>query len=88
MKRTPKAVPVKPAVLTGFPCEKLDYCPYGWLVEIFPLHGKKCEEWDGTKIGWLAVDPIPEAKPCPFYGHDCPALYTAEQIPDELVPKK
>jgi len=88
MKKLPDPVEAKPAKLTKFPCFELYYCPYGWLVEIFPLEGKKCEQWDGKKIGWLAVDPIPTAKSCPFYGHDCPAYYVAEEIPDELLPPR
>lgn len=51
------------------PCVKLDYCPYGQLVEVFPLshpHTKySCVEANGAII--------------PF-GHDCPAHYHAELV--------
>ena len=59
-----------------FPCEKLQYCPYGLLVEYFPLNGKAVG-WNGLQIDW--IKPKVGAKPCPTFGHDCPACYVAEE---------
>jgi len=61
----------------------LKYCPYGPLVEYFPLHGSsgKLLGWD--EDGWTGpheVKPIKEAKPCKIFGHDCPVYYEAEKI--------
>ena len=47
------------------PCHSLEYCPYGQLVEEFPLHPKGRED-DLKKIE------------CKTFGHDCPVYYHAE----------
>jgi hypothetical protein len=43
----------------GKPCRKLKYCPYGILIEQFPLP-ETCEQHE------LA---------CLFYGHVCPVFF-------------
>lgn len=59
------------------PCETLEYCPYGWLVEFFPLHGKKVS-WGGKD---LDIDPIgEEGLSCELFGHDCPVYYAADKF--------
>lgn len=63
--------------LREFPCDILKYCPYGCLVEYFPLRGK-IVSWNGLQIEW--IKPIKESKPCPTFGHDCPVFYVAEDI--------
>ena len=51
------------------PCIKLGYCPYGGLVEEYPLGEKKtglsCSNENGAIIQ---------------FGHDCPAHYLGEFI--------
>jgi len=44
------------------PCETLNYCPYGEIVEEFPLSPP--EDRDN--------------KACPIFGHNCPVHYHAE----------
>ena len=47
------------------PCLDLDrLCPYGCLVEEFPLHPRDSE------MGYS----------CGIFGHDCPVFYIAERI--------
>lgn len=46
------------------PCHKLKFCPYGQLVEEFPLHPEGRDERYG----------------CKTFGHDCPVYYHAERI--------
>ena len=58
------------------PCKTLDYCPYGCLVEYFPLHGKLAQ-WNSISLRWIRK-PLPRAKACKKFGHDCPAYYVAE----------
>ena len=49
------------------PCRILGYCPYGQLVEEFPLSGSKlsCTSENGAIIQ---------------FGHDCPVHYHAELV--------
>lgn len=49
------------------PCRKLGWCPYGCIVEEFPLTEKKIE---GVKIN------------CEVFGHHCPMFYNAEDLSD------
>lgn len=60
------------------PCKTLKYCPYGPLVEYFPLDGVV---HDRT----LIKKADPKATQCPTYGHDCPAYYLAEKLPKEVL---
>lgn len=45
------------------PCWEIKYCPYGPLVEEFPLRGETTED---------------DGKSCRIFGHDCPVFYAAE----------
>lgn len=49
------------------PCHVLDFCPYGQLVEEFPLHPK------GRKKELREIE-------CKTFGHDCPVFYIAEGV--------
>jgi hypothetical protein len=64
------------------PCKTLNYCPYGALVEFFPL---KDVIPDITRQSiWLqAMEKIPSAQKCNVYGHDCPFYYVAEGFKDD-----
>ena len=52
--------------ITTKPCHVLGYCPYGPMVEDFPLH-------DGVS---------PEKWACKIFGHDCPVFTMAEGFTD------
>lgn len=52
------------------PCHKLKYCPYGQLVEEFPLH-PKVRNMETRKIE------------CKVFGHDCPAYYMKEDFSEK-----
>ena len=58
------------------PCLILEYCPYGTLVEYFPLHGE-VTGWNGGSLG---IQPKKEGRSCRTFGHDCPVDYVAEDI--------
>ena len=66
------------------PCEKLEYCPYGQLVEVFPLNSwekeaRKAAKAEGLKLRkYLDKHPEIEAKDCGVFGHECPVHYHAE----------
>ncbi|MGA3291510.1 MAG: hypothetical protein ABSD42_14875 [Candidatus Bathyarchaeia archaeon] len=54
------------------PCKVLKYCPYGYLVEQFPL---------GDMLGDNSTfKKNKNAKACFIFGHDCPCWYVAESI--------
>ena len=59
------------------PCKELDYCPYGCLVEYFPLHGSKAY-WNDENLKW--IEPDKKAASCRKFGHDCPYYYVAEDL--------
>ena len=44
------------------PCHRTGYCPYGQLVEEFPLHPEDQDKKYSCKV----------------FGHDCPVYYHAE----------
>jgi len=56
------------------PCDKLDYCPYGALVEEFPLHPEFKDESDLNKVD------LNTGYSCTTFGHDCPVFYLAEFV--------
>lgn len=62
------------------PCHILKYCPYGCLVEYFPL-GDEEVEWNGIKLPWLKKRS--EAYSCGIFGHDCPVFYVAGELSEE-----
>jgi hypothetical protein len=49
------------------PCIKLKYCPYGQLVEEYPI-GKKLDKLSCSNENGAIIQ----------FGHDCPAHYLAE----------
>ena len=55
------------------PCIKLQYCPYGQLVEEFPLHR------EDTKLSCNNENTHGFMQ----FGHDCPVHYHAEFVPTE-----
>lgn len=65
------------------PCHELKYCPYGTLVEFFPLHGiipaiTLQSEWmQNMKIQ-------KDAESCKVFGHDCPVYYVKEEMIDGI----
>jgi len=63
------------------PCHVLGYCPYGWLVELFPLHGNPTswKDEDGNTLD-LNVKPVKGAESCNMFGHDCPVFYAGEDV--------
>ena len=73
---------IKPNSHMAKPCHELGWCPYGWLVEFFPLNGKTVS-WDGTT---LDIKPINrrrrdiDARSCNVFGHECPSFYVVEEI--------
>lgn len=59
------------------PCISLMWCPYGPLVEQFPLDDGSLHD-NGT-FGFTA---IAEPAGCAVFGHDCPVYYVAEPLMD------
>jgi len=66
------------------PCDTLNYCPYGQLVEVYPLHAwygdaKKAAKAEGKRLReYLKGHPEITARDCGLYGHECPVHYLAE----------
>jgi len=48
------------------PCHKLGFCPYGVLVEKFPLHPERKGKLKEIE--------------CEVFGHDCPVFYLSEDF--------
>ena len=63
------------------PCYILGYCPYGKIVEYFPLHGQTVQ-WNGEKISWIKVLKKKDIS-CKMFGHDCPVFHLAEDGTEE-----
>jgi len=70
------------------PCEKLDYCPYGQLVEVYPLNAwekdaRKAAKAEGMKFrDYMKAHPEINVRDCDLFGHECPAYYLAETTKD------
>ena len=62
------------------PCHKLGFCPYGQLVEEFPLH-PEFEEQDLNKVA--REGKLDTGYNCKVFGHDCPVFYHAERIMED-----
>lgn len=78
-KKTPKSLQTPKPEKRDFPkpCHTLGWCPYGWLVEFFPLRGKAVQ-WNGKN---LDIKPLRKNKElsCSTFGHDCPVFYSGEK---------
>lgn len=70
------------------PCNQLDYCPYGQLVECYPLRGwekdaRKTAKAEGMKFrDYMKAHPEIDARDCGVFGHECPVHYLAETETD------
>lgn len=63
------------------PCHTLGYCPYGQLVEEYPLHP---EFPDDADLNALAKEgTLNTGYNCTVFGHDCPVFYQAERIDEK-----
>jgi hypothetical protein len=62
------------------PCHELNYCPYGVLVEYFPLNGHQAF-FNGVKLDW--IKPREDAEPCHVFGHECPVYHVAENMKED-----
>ncbi len=60
------------------PCILLRYCPYGQLVEEFPIFG--VEDYPNKKYGWILVCLYENNDRMMQFGHDCPVHYHAEYL--------
>lgn len=58
------------------PCGILGWCPYGPLVEDFPLHGQMHGDAE------FGRQPLATPSSCMVFGHDCPVFYVAEPFAD------
>jgi hypothetical protein len=62
------------------PCRCCGYCPYGQLVEEYPLH----PEHKGKDLNKLAeIGELFTGYSCKVFGHDCPVFYQAEPFVDD-----
>jgi len=58
------------------PCLKAGFCPYGGLVEVYPLPGMKMP---GGSVHQQTN------RSCGLFGHDCPAHYMAENVTERTT---
>lgn len=58
------------------PCGILLWCPYGPLVEDFPLRGEMHGDAEFRR------EALADPSVCTVFGHDCPAFYVAEPFAD------
>jgi hypothetical protein len=58
------------------PCGILEWCPYGPLVEEFPLDGNMHGDIEFRRKS------LAEPSACRVFGHDCPVFYVAEPFFD------
>jgi len=84
-KKLPKGWPCKP-------CWELKYCPYGPLVEFFPLISPESPQesfWGSEPVmEWIHKDNLtevmtrfnPEEISCNVFGHVCPVFLMAETL--------
>ena len=64
------------------PCHKLHFCPYGQLVEEYPIHPEFDVLVDDlTELGRQGK--LETGFNCHVFGHDCPVFYLAEKIGEE-----
>ena len=60
------------------PCIKLRYCPYGQLVEEYPLH--HAPDYPHKEIGDKLACTLSNNDGLMQFGHDCPVHYHAELL--------
>ena len=60
------------------PCIKLRYCPYGQLVEEFPLHHS--EDYSHKEHGEKLSCNLDNSDGLMQFGHDCPVHYLMEYL--------
>ncbi len=71
------------------PCHQLGFCPYGPLVEEFPLHDRESEM--ALEIGYVQDNGEPDLNryisefgydivSCKAFGHACPVFYCGEDV--------
>ena len=58
------------------PCRCCGYCPYGVLVEDYPLHPEFADEKSLNNLN------LETGYNCSIFGHDCPVFYVAESFVD------
>ena len=76
------------------PCHLLGWCPYGQLVEAFPLY--EPQKKYAIEKGWFTKDGhpdlnrvssdrsfIPPEYQCQLFGHECPAYYLFEDVSED-----
>lgn len=62
------------------PCYKCGFCPYGTLVEEYPLH-PEVKGKDRERLNELNErGELYTGYSCLVFGHDCPVFYQAEAI--------
>jgi len=77
------------------PCHLLGWCPYGQLVEEFPL--LEAEKEYATYKGWVTPDGYPDINRvlmdrnfitpeyrCGIFDHECPSYYLAENMAEKV----
>ena len=60
------------------PCVKLRYCPYGQLVEEFPLYSDP--NYPNKEFGGKLACTLANTDGQMQFGHDCPVHYHAETL--------
>ena len=87
---------IDPPIEIEKPCHLTGYCPYGQLVEAFPLHEEESKK--ALELGWTVVEngeTYPDLnryireygvskKSCEVFGHECPAFYCAEPLGEDV----
>jgi len=85
-----KSWSIDPPIKIEKPCHYTGFCPYGTLVEEFPLYPKtrKYAEENNilTEDGYPDLNKVLRDHPeldkhsCEVFGHDCPVFYMAEPL--------
>ena len=66
------------------PCHKCGFCPYGQLVEEFPLYPEFDKpEFEGKLNDLGRQGKLNTGYSCLTFGHDCPVFYHAEFITEK-----
>lgn len=81
-----------PNVKFSKPCHTLGFCPYGSLVEEFPLHSQESKL--AKEMGYVQPNGMadlnryikdfgPSITSCNLFGHDCPVFYCGEDLAEQ-----